>query len=82
MSKMTRHTHKRKIEKKKKMENQKYSGEVNLDHAVIDRQDDGTVRMYFHDLPPILLKCPIIITPEEDDVDPPDDPSPDDLDPR
>ncbi len=33
------------------------------DHPVIDEQDDGNVRMYFHDLPPLLLKCPYIITP-------------------
>lgn len=50
----------------RKMENQKYSGEVNLDHPVIDEQDDG-IYLYFHDLPPILLKNPIIL-PDEDDA--------------
>ena len=55
------------------MSNQKYSGEVNLDHPVIDKRPDGTVKMYFHDLPPILLKCPYTSTPEEDDDDPPDE---------
>lgn len=54
------------------MENLKYSGEVNLDHPVIDEREDG-IYMYFHELPPILLKCPYIITPEDDD-----DPTPDD----
>jgi len=52
------------------MSNQKYSGEVNLDHPVIDKRPDGTVRMYFHELPPILLKDPIILSPE--DLDPPE----------
>ena len=52
------------------MENLKYSGEVNLDHPVIDEREDG-IYMYFHELPPILLKCPYIITPEDDD--PPDE---------
>jgi len=55
------------------MENQKYSGQVNLDHPVIDEQDDGTVKIYFHDLPPILLKCPYIIPPQEDDAPPDED---------
>lgn len=36
------------------------------DHPVIDERDDGTVRMYFHDLPPILLHNPIIL-PDEDE---------------
>jgi len=51
---------------------EKYSGQVDLDHPVIDKRPDGTIRMYFHDLPPILLKCPYIISPEDDD-----DPTPD-----
>ena len=38
---------------------------TNLDHPVIDEREDGT-RIHFHDLPPILLKCPYIITPEDD----------------
>ena len=51
------------------MSNQKYSGEVNLDHPVIDEQEDG-IYMYFHDLPPILLKNPIRYPmPDEDDED-------------
>ena len=50
---------------------QKYSGEVNLDHPVIDERPDGTVRMYFHELPPILLHPRIILSPE--DLDPPED---------
>ena len=50
------------------MSNQKYSGEVNLDHPVIDKRPDGTIRMYFHNLPPILLKNPIRYPPP-----PPDD---------
>jgi len=41
------------------MSNQKYSGVVNLDHP------DGTY-LYFHDLPPILLKCPYVIVPDQD----------------
>ena len=53
------------------MSNQKYSGEVNLDHPVIDKRPDGTVRMYFHELPPILLKDPIILS--EQDLNPPED---------
>ena len=48
------------------MSNQKYSGEVNLDHPVIDQHEDGTY-MYFHDLPPVLLKCPIRYPPPPDD---------------
>ena len=39
------------------------------DHPVIDEQDDGTY-LYFQDLPPLLLKGPII-TP--DDAPPPDE---------
>ena len=54
------------------MSNQKYSGEVNLDHPVIDQHEDG-IGLYFHDLPPILLKCPYIIPPDEDDAPPPDE---------
>ena len=50
----------------RKMENQKYSGEVNLDHPVIDEQDDG-IYLYFTPLPPILLHDPIIL-PDEDDA--------------
>ena len=51
------------------MENQKYSGEVNLDHPVIDKRPDGTA-LYFHNLPPVLLKRdPIIYDQEEDDVE-------------
>jgi len=30
--------------------------------GVIDERPDG----YFHDLPPILLKCPYVITPDQD----------------
>ena len=52
-------------EKKTKMSNQKYSGEVNLDHPVIDEHPDGIVKMDFHDLPPILLKCPCVISPDD-----------------
>jgi len=47
------------------MSNQKYSGEVNLDHPVIDEHPDGIVKMDFHDLPPILLKCPCVISPDD-----------------
>lgn len=46
---------------------QKYSGEVNLDNPVIDERPDGTVRMYFHDLPPLLLKYPIRYPPPPPD---------------
>ena len=53
------------------MSYQKYSGEVNLDHPVIEECPDGTVRMYFHELPPILLKDPIILS--EQDLNPPED---------
>jgi len=55
------------VERKKgeKMSNQKYSGEANLDHPVIDDRPDGTY-LYFHDLPPILLKCPYVIVPDQD----------------
>lgn len=49
------------------MSNQKYSGEVNLDHPVIDKRPDGTVWMHFHQLPPILLHPRIIIPNEDDD---------------
>lgn len=53
----------------RKMEKQQYSGEVNLDHPVIDKRPDG-IYMYFHDLPPILLKRdPIIYDQEEDDAE-------------
>ena len=48
------------------MSNQKYSGEVNLDHPVIDKRPDGYY-MYFHDLPPILLHHRIILDDEDDD---------------
>ena len=48
------------------MSYQKNSGEVNLDHPVIDEQQDG-IRLYFHPLPPLLLKCPYILPKEEDD---------------
>ena len=39
------------------------------DHPVIDERPDGTVRMYFHDLPPLLLKDPIRYPPPPDDED-------------
>jgi hypothetical protein len=48
------------------MENQKYSGEVNLDHPVIDDRDDG-IYLYFTPLPPILLHNPIRFPPPDDD---------------
>jgi len=44
---------KEKLEKIEKTENQKYSGEVNLDHPVIDEQEDGTC-LCFHGLPPLF----------------------------
>jgi len=47
------------------MSNQKYSDEVNLDHPVTDEQDDDTC-LHFHELPPILHKCPYIISPDND----------------
>lgn len=52
------------------MEKQKYSGEVNLDHPVIDEREDG-IYMYFHDLPPILYDDPIHIS--DDDLCPDED---------
>ena len=51
-----------------KMKKLKYSGEVNLDHPVIDERPDGTC-LYFHDLPPILLKDPIRYPPPPDGED-------------
>lgn len=53
------------------MSNQKYSGEVNLDHPVIDKRPDGTY-LYFHPLPPSPPKLQIIFPPD-DDPDPDDD---------
>ena len=38
------------------------------DHPVIDERPDGTC-LYFHDLPPILLKDPIRYPPPPDDGD-------------
>ena len=49
------------------MSYQKYSGEVNLDNPVIDERPDGTVRMYFHELPPILLHPRIILDDEDEE---------------
>lgn len=37
---------------------------TNIDHPVIDEQEDGT-RLHFHDLPPLLLKCPYILPAED-----------------
>ena len=39
------------------MSNQKYSGEVNLDHPAIDERVDG-IYLYFHDLPPSYSRTP------------------------
>ena len=50
------------------MSNQKYSGEVNLDHPVIDKRPDGTY-LYFHPLPPSPPKLQIIFPPDDPDTD-------------
>ena len=43
---------------------EKYSGQVDLDHPVIDKRPDGYY-MYFHDLPQVLLHNPIHLSPED-----------------
>ena len=53
------------------MKKQKYSGEVNLDHPVIDKRPDG-IYMYWTELPPYPPKLKIICPPPDDD-DPPDE---------
>ena len=45
---------------------------IQIHPPVIDEREDGTY-LYFHELPPILLKCPYIIPPEEEDPDDEDD---------
>lgn len=43
---------------------EKHSGQVDLDHPVIDKRPDGYY-MYFHDLPQVLLHNPIHLSPED-----------------
>ena len=43
------------MEKTKKMENQKYSGEVNIDHPIIEETEQGDI-IHISELPRVLIK--------------------------